>query len=180
MHTCRRLRTLADAYAHLQTLTHTCRRLRTLADAYAFSPKQAPKKKSRFTPGRSLPRGPPRNGTVITMVSWTYLFLEGHFFDGYWLFFSFFCFSLCYVLYYIIITFFRKNTTVNAQPLSPPNFEKIVPLKNQKSVSHVGSLRSRFFNLFIFLLIFGYPLPLPWARLVQLVIDFGAMFVRFG
>jgi hypothetical protein len=34
-HTCRRLRTLADAYAHLQTLTHTCRHLRTLADAYA-------------------------------------------------------------------------------------------------------------------------------------------------
>ena len=33
-----------------------------------------------------------------------------------------------------------------------------------------------FFYLFIFMLIFGYPLPTPWARLAQILIDFGAIF----
>ena len=36
------------------------------------------------------------------------------------------CVSLCYVLYPILITFVDK-TTVNAQSLSPPTFEKIAP-----------------------------------------------------
>ena len=39
-----------------------------------------------------------------------YWFLKGHFFDGDWLNFSFFCFSSCYVLYAIFIKFVDKTT----------------------------------------------------------------------
>ena len=47
----------------------------------------------------------------------------------------FICFSVCYLLPHICITTFH-NTTVNAKPLSPPNFEKIAPqLKRKKRFS---------------------------------------------
>ena len=48
-------------------------------------------------------------------------FLKRHVFDGDWLIFDFFYFSLCYVLCNMFITCLHK-TSVNAQPLSPPTF----------------------------------------------------------
>ena len=63
-------------------------------------------------PGPTWGAGPPRNGTVITMVSWTYWFFKGHFFDGDWLIFIFLCFSMCYVLYAIFITFAEMSASV--------------------------------------------------------------------
>ena len=59
----------------------------------------------------------------------------------------FVCFSLCYVLYFIFITFVEQ-TSVNAQPLSPPIFEKIASDFKNKVSSYFASLRLRFFILF--------------------------------
>jgi hypothetical protein len=76
------------------------------------------------------------------------------------------------------ITFVEK-TSVNAQPLSPPIFEKIAPDFKNKVFSYFAYLRLRFLYFFIFLLIFGCPFPPPWPRLVPFVIDFGTIFVWF-
>jgi hypothetical protein len=73
-------------------------------------------------------------------------------------FYVFFCFSLCYVLYVIFITFVEK-TSVNAQPLSPPIFEKIAPDFKNNVFSYFAYLRLRFLYFFIFSLIFGCPFP---------------------
>ena len=88
--------------------------------------------------------------------------------------FCFCCVSLCSVLYNIFITFFQK-TSVNAQPLSPPFFEEIAAHKEIQFFFSFWCLRLHFFYFFIFLLIFGYPLPTPWARLAPFWIDFGAI-----
>ena len=69
----------------------------------------------------------------------------------------FFCFSLCYVLYTIFITFVDK-TSVNAQPLSSPIFEKISPNFKNNVFSYFGSLRFRFFHLFAIFVNFRVPL----------------------
>ena len=61
--------------------------------------------------------------------------------------FLFFCFSLCYVLYTIFITFVHK-TSVSAQPLNPLIFEKIYPHFKNNVFSYVGSVRLRFILLF--------------------------------
>ena len=83
---------------------------------------------------------------------------KGHFFDGDWLNSNYFCFSLCYVLYAIFINFVDK-TTVNAQPLRSPIFEKIAAnFKNNVSY-YFGYLRLRFFFVFLTLSIFGCPFP---------------------
>ena len=110
--------------------------------------------------------------------------LKGHFFDddwllfhffyGYWLIVCFCCVSLCSVLYNI---FFFQKTSVNAQPMSPPFFEEIAAHKKIIVVFFSFlCLRLSFFYSFIVLLIFGYPLPTPWARFVPFWIDFGAIF----
>jgi hypothetical protein len=46
--------------------------------------------------------------TVILVPLGPSVFLKDHFFDADWLLFHFFCFSLCYVLYVIFITFVEK------------------------------------------------------------------------
>ena len=73
----------------------------------------------------------------------TSCFKKHHFFDDDWLLFRFVCFSLCYVLYVIFITFVEK-TSANAQPLSPPIFEKIAPDFKNNVFSYFASLRLRF------------------------------------
>ena len=60
---------------------------------------------------------------VITLPLGTVICLS-NFFDGDWLTYCFCCVSLCYVLNNICITCFHK-TSINAEPLSPPNFEEI-------------------------------------------------------
>ena len=80
---------------------------------------------------------------VITVPFGPNAFLRRHFFDDDLLMFRFVCFSLCYVLCVIFITFVDK-TTVNAQPLSPPIFEKIAPHLKNNVCSYFSSLRLRF------------------------------------
>jgi hypothetical protein len=75
-----------------------------------------------------------------------------------------FCFSLCYVLYVIFITFVEK-TSVNAQPLSPPIFEKIVPDFKNNVCSYFVSFRLRFLYFHIFV---DFRLPLPPPPLAQI------------
>ena len=89
--------------------------------------------------------------------------------------FCFCCVSLCSVLYNIFITFFQK-TSVNAQPLSPPFFQEIAAHKEIIFFFSFWCLRLHFFYFFIFLLIFGYPLPTPWARFAPFWIGFGSNF----
>ena len=90
--------------------------------------------------------------------------------------------SLCSVLYNVVIIFCNK-TSVNAQPLSPSLFEEITAHKKKTKCSHVSCLRLRFFLCFIFVSIFGYHLPTPWARLASFWIDcvaiVGPTFPRF-
>ena len=73
------------------------------------------------------------------------------------------------------LLFFFQNTSVNAQPLSPPFFEEIAAHKKYLFVSHVRVCVCVIFYFFIFLLISGYPLPTPWARLAPFWIDLGAI-----
>jgi hypothetical protein len=56
---------------------------------------------------------------------------------------------------------FVENSSVNAQPLSPPIFEKIEPDVKNKVFSYFGSLRLSFSYFLVFLLIFGCPFPPP-------------------
>ena len=143
-----------------------------------FSPNQArkPHNPDWLIPSLSRPCFS-RNHNSYCAV-WTKCLKQNHFFDEAWLLLILFCFSLCYVLYAIFITFVDK-TTVNAQPLSPPIFEKIAPHFKNNVFSYFGSLRLRFLYFFIFVLIFGCPFPPPWPRLVPFVVDFGPIFVRF-
>ena len=60
-----------------------------------------------------------------------------------------FCFSVCYLLCNLPIILFY-NTTVNVDPLSLPNFEKVVPHFEQIVCSHAGSLRLRLFLSYFF------------------------------
>ena len=83
----------------------------------------------------------------------TYWCLERHSFDGDW-----FIFDFCNVLCNKFITFLHK-TLVNAQPLSPPVFEKIAPHFQKERVSLFWFLTLAFFVFFIFSLIFAYPFP---------------------
>ena len=77
----------------------------------------------------------------------------------------------------------RTQNTVNAQPSSPPMFEKIVPYFKQKFFFFWGSLRLRFYNLFVFVLIFGCPFP-PlgpdwyhvWSVIGPILFGFGRSF----
>ena len=130
------------------------------------SPKQATKNIPRFPSNRSLPRPCLFGPSVFLNVVFSMEITS---------FSVFVCFSLCYVLHAICIIFVHK-TFVNAQPLSPPNFEKIAPPFKNNVFFYLGSLRLRFL-LCIFLLKFGYP-PWPdwshlWPNVVPLLVDFG-------
>ena len=57
--------------------------------------------------------------------------------------FSFFLFFFVLCFIYIFYIFVDK-TSVNAQPLSPPSFEKIDPDFKTNVFSYLGSLRLRF------------------------------------
>ena len=92
-----------------------------------------------------------------------------------------FCFSVCYLLYNTFITSFFSffsNTTINAQPLSPPLFEKIAAqLKTNVFIILVICVCIFFFC--IFYLMFEYPLPPlgpDWSHfgpnVVLLMVDF--------
>ena len=83
----------------------------------------------------------------------------------------FFWFHMCYFLYNMFSTIFY-NTTVSAQPLNPPIFEKIAPRFKTNVFHCFGSLRLRF--SFVYICVdFRVPLvPPPWARLVTI---FGRM-----
>ena len=82
---------------------------------------------------------------------------------------------LCVLLCIQYFIYFVHNTTVNAQPLSPPIFDKIGPhLKKRRS------LLSSWFFAFAFLCFctFAYvcwPLPSPWPRLAPLLGECGAI-----
>ena len=89
---------------------------------------------------------------------WTYCFEKHHFFDDDWLLFRFFCFSLCYVLYVIFITFVEK-TSVNAQPLSPPILEKIAP--DFKNIVFFLFCIFTFAFCILFHIFVNFRLPLP-------------------
>ena len=54
----------------------------------------------------------------------TWWFLKGHSFDGDWLILCLVCVSLCSVLYNMLITIFKNETSANAQPLNTPMFEE--------------------------------------------------------
>ena len=75
----------------------------------------------------------------------------------------FVCVSLCCVLYDILITFVDK-TPLNAQPLSPPIFEKIAPHFKNNVFSYFGSLRLYFLNFHIFV-DFRLPLSPPLGQI---------------
>ena len=72
-------------------------------------------------------------------------------------------------------------TSVNAQPLSPPIFEKITPHFKQ-TVFLFFLFYFRVFYFVICLLMFGYRFPpsLSWARLVPCVIVFVSLLFDFG
>ena len=84
--------------------------------------------------------------------------------------------AFLYALFYttclsFLLFFFSKKTSVNTQPLNPSFLQEF------------GFVAFVFFYVFIFLLIFGYPLPTSWARLVSFWIDVdvivGLTFPRF-
>ena len=86
-------------------------------------------------------------------------------------------FSVFLLLYNICYHFFH-NTTVNAQPLCPPIFDKIAPHFNNKQMCFLIWVPC-VYGVFLFLLIFGYPFPPPWARLVPFWAECGAIVGRF-
>jgi hypothetical protein len=69
---------------------------------------------------------------------------------------------------------FLSHLLINAQPLSPPIFEKIAPYFKNNVFSYFGCLRLRFLYLFIFVLIFGCPFPPPpgpdWSHLWSILV----------
>ena len=88
-------------------------------------------------------------------------------------------FSVCCSFYLFIskqLSIHFHNTTVNVEPLSPTNFEKIAPYLKSNVFSYFGSLRLLFYFL-IFLLLFGYPL-LPPGQNAQILIVLGAIVSR--
>jgi hypothetical protein len=112
--------------------------------------------------------------TVILLPLGPSVFKNIIFFDDDWLLFRFFGFSLCYVLYVIFITFVEK-TLVNAQPLSPPSFEKTAP--DLKTMFFLFCFFT--FALFILFHIFvNFRLPLPpppgpdWSHLYSILVPF--------
>ena len=56
----------------------------------------------------------------------------------------------CAMFYMSFFITFVEKASVNAQPLSPPNFEKIVPHFKNNVFSYFGSLRLRFFTFLYF------------------------------
>ena len=116
----------------------------------------------------------------------TYCFLKGRFLAQDSPIFVFLCFSVCYLFLNIFITIFH-NTTVNVQPLSPPNFEtkKNAPYLKTKNIFICWVLCVCVFYFFIFVSIFRYPFP-PLGQNAQclivwcvFLIDVGAVFGRF-
>ena len=87
-------------------------------------------------------------------------------------------FVLCFIQHCYPFLFLK--TSVNTQPLSPPNFEKFVP--HFKIFFYIiWVLYVRIVLLFHIFVDFQMPLPAPpWVRLVPFVIYLGAMFNRFG
>ena len=84
---------------------------------------------------------------------------------------AFLC-ALFYTRFYHF--FFFQKPSVNAQPLSLPLFEEIAA--HNKYMFFLNFVFAfAFFLSSIFLLIFGYPLPTPWARLAPCWIDVGAI-----
>ena len=79
-------------------------------------------------------------------------------------------------LFYTTFLSFLFLTSVNAQPLSCRFFFlRRSPHIKKTSVFSFLCLRLRFFYFLIFLLIFGYTLPTPWARLAPFGIDLGTI-----
>ena len=96
------------------------------------------------------------------------------FFDGDWLISVVFVFVLSFIQQFIT---FRHRASVNAQPLSPPIYEKITPHK-KIIVSHFGVLRLRCFcscHTCVDLLV---PLATPLGQIGLILIDFDATVVR--
>ena len=87
-------------------------------------------------------------------------------------------FVLCFIQHCYPFLFLK--TSVNAQPLSPPIFEKFAP--HFKIFFYIiWVLYVRIVLLFHIFVDFQMPLPAPpWVRLVPFVIYLGAMFNRFG
>ena len=75
---------------------------------------------------------------VITVPFRPSVFQKVILFDADWLIFCFFSYPVCYLLHNIFITIFH-DTTINAQPLSPPIFEKIAPPFKKQVSSYCGS-----------------------------------------
>ena len=90
--------------------------------------------------------------------------------------FSVFVCALFYITCSSLFTFNFQNTTVNAQPLSPPIFEKIAPYC-KRTVFYYLFICLRF-HFFLFILLFRVPLASPWASPVTFLIDVGALFAR--
>ena len=90
--------------------------------------------------------------------------------------FRFFCFSLCYVLNTFFITVV-DNATSNAQPLSPPIFEKIAPHLKQNVISSSAFPLLHFFNFYNIFIDFRVPLS-PLGQIGPMI-DLGPIFVRF-
>ena len=85
-----------------------------------------------------------------------------------------FLFPVRYFIYNLCITCVH-NTTVNVNPLSLPNFEKLAPhFKRKRSIIlFLLRLRCLFSHFFIFLLISGYPLPHPPGQIGPICGRFG-------
>ena len=94
---------------------------------------------------------------------------------AHFLFFLFFCvlFVIRHVYHYF------HNTTVNAQPLTPPIFEKIAPYsKKKKDNIMLGLCVCVVFTCLYFCLFSGTPCPPPRARLVPFLAECGAIVGR--
>ena len=90
--------------------------------------------------------------------------LKYNLFDADLLMFGFVLLLCVCVLFCTTFLHFFHNTTVNAKPLSPPNFEKIAQhFKSKHICFYFGSLH------FFMFVDFRIPLAPPWARLVPFV-----------
>ena len=124
-------------------------------------------------------RDPASHETILITVPFgPSVFFNVIFFDEDWLTFRFNCFSLCYVLYAIFITFV-DNTTVNAKPLSPSIFEKIAPHFPQNSFFSFWF----FFTFSYFRWFSGTPCLPPepdWSDLWSILLPMQLSFYRPG